>query len=123
MTDVDARSVPWPDKLCQIGQIGLGQIGQSCGQSGAARLEYPIERNRAIEPIGQSRADWEILCDLGRRLSERLGLGLDGEFSYGHSSELFDEMARLTPMLAGISYERLDNEGGIQWPCPAVSRP
>ncbi len=54
MTDVDARSDPWPDwKLCQIGQIRLGQIGQLCGQSGAARLEYPIERNRAIEPIGQ----------------------------------------------------------------------
>ena len=80
--------------------------------------ERRVQRVRkAIEPIGQSRADWEIVCDLGRRLSERLGLDLEREFTYEHPSELFDEMARLTPMLAGISYERLDREGGIQWPC------
>ena len=86
--------------------------------------ERRVQRVRkAIEPIGQSRADWEIICNLGRRLSERLDLGLDGEFTYGDPSELFDEMARLTPMLAGISYERLDREGGIQWPCPTPDHP
>ena len=86
--------------------------------------ERRVQRVRkAVEPVGQSRPDWEIICDLGRRLSRRLGLGLEGQFSYGHPSEIFAEMAALTPFLAGISYERLDREGGIQWPCPSPDHP
>ena len=86
--------------------------------------ERRVQRVRkAIEPIGHSRPDWEIVCDLGRRLSKRLDLGLDREFAYDHPSQIFDEMARLTPMLSGISYERLDREGGIQWPCPTRDHP
>ena len=86
--------------------------------------ERRVQRVRkAVEPIGQSRPDWDIICDLGRRLSKRLGLDLEREFTYGHPSEIWDEMARLTPLVAGISYQRLDNEGGIQWPCPTTDHP
>ena len=86
--------------------------------------ERRVQRGRKIiEPIGQSRPDWEILCDLGRRLSRRLGLNLEQEFTFNHPSEIWDEMARLTPLVAGISYERLENEGGIQWPCPTPDHP
>jgi formate dehydrogenase alpha subunit len=86
--------------------------------------ERRVQRVRkAVEPIGQSRPDWEIISDLGRRMSRRLGLDLEHEFSYGHPSEIWDEMARLTPLVSGISYERLDNEGGIQWPCPTPDHP
>jgi predicted molibdopterin-dependent oxidoreductase YjgC len=56
-------------------------------------------------------------------LCKRLGLPLEREFNYGHPSEIWDEMARLTPIVAGISYERLDTEGGIQWPCPTPDHP
>ena len=81
--------------------------------------ERRVQRVRkVIEPVGQSRPDWDIICDLGRRLSARLGLGAEAEFAYGHPSEIWDEMAGLTPNMGGISYERLDREGGIQWPCP-----
>ena len=86
--------------------------------------ERRVQRVRkVIDPIGQSRPDWEILCDLGRRLSRRLGLDLESEFMYSHPSEIWDEMARLTPTMAGISYPRLDEEGGIQWPCPTPDHP
>ena len=86
--------------------------------------ERRVQRVRkAIEPIGQSRPDWEILCDLGRRMSNRLGLDLEHEFAYTHPSEIWDEMARLTPIVAGISYRRIDEEGGIQWPCPTSDHP
>jgi predicted molibdopterin-dependent oxidoreductase YjgC len=76
-----------------------------------------------IEPVGQSRADWEIVCDLGRRLSRQLELGVEDEFIYDHPSEIWAEMVRLTPSMAGISYRRLDDEGGIQWPCPTPDHP
>jgi len=86
--------------------------------------ERRVQRVRkAIEPIGGSRPDWEIICDLGRRMSSKLDLGIQGQFTYEHTSEIFDEMARLMPIMAGISYDRLDAEGGIQWPCPSPNHP
>ena len=86
--------------------------------------ERRVQRVRkAVEPIGDSRPDWEIICDLAGRLSRRLDLGVDDEFAFAHPSEIWDEMAGLTPIVAGISYERLDNEGGIQWPCPEPDHP
>jgi formate dehydrogenase alpha subunit len=86
--------------------------------------ERRVQRVRkAVPPVGQSRADWEILCDLARRMSRKQNLGLEGQFTYAHPSEIWAEMARLTPSLAGISYERLEREGGIQWPCPALDHP
>ena len=86
--------------------------------------ERRVQRIRkAVEPIGDSRPDWQIFCELGQRLNRRLGLDLGNEFDYTHPSEIWDEMARLTPSMAGISYERLDQEGGIQWPCPTSDHP
>jgi predicted molibdopterin-dependent oxidoreductase YjgC len=86
--------------------------------------ERRVQRVRkAIEPRGQSRPDWEIICDLARRMCRKLGLPLEEQFNYRHPSEIFAEMARLTPIMAGLSYERLEQEGGIQWPCPSPEHP
>ena len=85
--------------------------------------ERRVQRVRkAVDPIGDSRADWDITSDLARRVCRRLGLP-EEQFSYSHPSEIFDEMALLTPIISGISYERLDKEGGIQWPCPTPDHP
>jgi formate dehydrogenase alpha subunit len=85
--------------------------------------ERRVQRVRAaLSPIGQTRPDWEITCDIARRVSRRVGLDED-QFRYGSAREIFDEMARLTPIVAGISHARLDREGGIQWPCPADDHP
>ncbi len=86
--------------------------------------ERRVQRvRRAIQPIGESRPDWEIICDLARRVSKRLNLNLEQEFIYGHPSEIWDEMAGLIPFITGISYDRLDREGGLQWPCTAPEHP
>ncbi len=86
--------------------------------------ERRVQRVRqAIRPVGSSRPDWDIVSDLARRMCRRLGLPWENQFTYGHPSEIFDEMARLTPILSGISYSRLDDAGGIQWPCPAPDHP
>ena len=86
--------------------------------------ERRVQRVRkVIEPVGQSRPDHDIICDLARRMSQRLGLDMESVFTYSHASEIWDEMAGLTPLVSGISYERLDNEGGIQWPCPTPDHP
>ena len=86
--------------------------------------ERRVQRVRkAMEPVGESRADWEIIGDVARRLSRKLGLEMEHEFDYSHPSEIFDEMAGLMPIISGISYDRLENEGGIQWPCPTPDHP
>ena len=84
--------------------------------------ERRVQRVRqAIPPLPGTRADWEIMADLGRRVSQRLGLD-PGQFNYSHPSEIFAEMASLTPIVSGINYERLES-GGIQWPCLSLDDP
>ena len=84
--------------------------------------ERRVQRIRqAIDPPGQARPDWWIACELARRTARRLGISVSG-FDYHHPSEIFDELARLWPSLAGISYARLES-GGLQWPCPTADHP
>ena len=85
--------------------------------------ERRVQRVRkALDPVGDSRPDWFITGDLGRRVARRLGMD-EGQFAYAEPAGIWDEMAALTPSLAGISYDRLDREGGIQWPCPTSDHP
>jgi len=84
--------------------------------------ERRVQRIRqAIEPPGLARADWWIAAELARRTARRLGIEVTG-FDYEHPSEIFDELARLWPALAGMSYARLE-AGGLQWPCPTPDHP
>jgi len=84
--------------------------------------ERRVQRVRqAIDPPGQARPDWWIACELARRTARRLGTSVSG-FDYHHPSEIFDELARLWPSLAGMSYARLES-GGLQWPCPTPDHP
>src|SRR5712692_8785262 len=85
--------------------------------------ERRVQRVRQlIPPVGDSRPDWDITCDIARRVSRKLGLD-ERQFTYTGPMEIFEEMASLTPILAGIDYGRLDTGGGIQWPCPAKDHP
>ena len=85
--------------------------------------ERRVQRVReVVKPVGSSRPDWEIICDLAQRLSVSRNLGLEEQFEYSNASDIWDEMSALTPMISGITYERLEN-GGIQWPCPDLDHP
>jgi formate dehydrogenase major subunit len=72
----------------------------------AERRISPVRK--AIEPLA-GLADWEVTM----ALSKALGYPMD----YRHPSEIMDEIARLTPTFAGVSYAKLDRLGSIQWPC------
>jgi formate dehydrogenase alpha subunit len=86
--------------------------------------ERRVQRVRqALDPPGQARPDWWITAELARRVARRLGRAVDAQFAYGGAADVFDEMARLTPFLRGISHARLDREGGLQWPCPTPEHP
>jgi formate dehydrogenase major subunit len=66
---------------------------------------------KAIEPLGESKADWEII----QLIANRMG----GNWNYTHPSEVMDEVARLTPLFAGVSYKRLEGFNSLQWPVHA----
>ncbi|WP_349369708.1 formate dehydrogenase subunit alpha [Salinarimonas sp.] len=69
----------------------------------------------ALAPPGQAREDFAILLDLGTRL----GLPWD----YAHPRDVFAEMARVMPSLANITWERLEREDVVTYPCPAPDHP
>ena len=75
--------------------------------------ERRISRVRRVMPPLAGLADWEATA----ALSNALGHAMD----YAHPSEIMDEIARLTPTFAGVSYERLDRLGSVQWPCNDAS--
>jgi formate dehydrogenase major subunit len=83
-----------------------------------SNTERRVQRVRkAIEVPGNMRLDTDIICDLMRRM------GYDQPTLT--ASQIFDEMAELTPSFHGMSYERLDNSDGqyLQWPCPTKDHP
>ncbi len=78
--------------------------------------ERRVQRTgKAIEPLGDSRADWEIICDL----STRMGY----EMNYASVNEIMIEIAQVTPQYGGISYARLEAGETPCWPCPTADHP
>ena len=78
--------------------------------------ERRVQRVRkALEPPGQARDDTWILSELARRLGH----------DWGHptAEQAWDELRSLSPMHAGMRYDRLEALGGIQWPCPDEEHP
>ncbi len=71
--------------------------------------------HRAVLPVRNSLPDWRILCELSQRL--------DYPMDYTTPQEIFEEIRQVTPAYAGITYERLEREGGLQWPCPHPDHP
>jgi formate dehydrogenase major subunit len=71
--------------------------------------ERRIGRVRKVMPSRSGMADWEITM----AISNAMGFPMH----YAHPSEIMDEIAHLTPTFAGVSYDRLDTLGSVQWPC------
>jgi len=80
-----------------------------------------IKYNKAVNPPGEARLDWDIVCDLARRLGK-------GEyFPYRGPRDIFEEIRIATKGSKcdyyGITYERIDEQNGVFWPCPSEDHP
>ena len=71
--------------------------------------ERRISRVRKVMPPLAGLSDWEVTVALAK--------ALDYPMHYDHPSQIMDEIARLTPTFRGVSYEKIDRLGSIQWPC------
>ncbi|MCC6148451.1 MAG: formate dehydrogenase subunit alpha [Anaerolineaceae bacterium] len=75
-----------------------------------------VQRVRqAIPPVGQARADWQIICDLAKRIEKRLGRPNSAFWDYKHPSEILEEMGSVVKDYAGVKYNRIE-EVGLQTP-------
>jgi formate dehydrogenase major subunit len=77
--------------------------------------ERRVQRVRkAVVPPGEAREDIDIMCDLASRLGH--------DWKYPDAEAVWNELRAVSPMHFGMTYDRLDEHQGIQWPCPDTER-
>ncbi len=80
-----------------------------------SNTERRVQRVRqAVAPPGEARHDWEITCEIARRMGY--------EMVYEDAEAIMTEIAEVTPSYAGITYERIETVG-LHWPCPTPEHP
>src|SRR5690606_13168268 len=80
-----------------------------------------IKINKAVDPPGEARQDWRIIQDIAAALGRSHG------FTFQQPREIFDELRRATAGTiadySGITYEKIEHQHGVFWPCPAEDHP
>jgi formate dehydrogenase alpha subunit len=80
-----------------------------------ANTERRVQRVcKAVEAPGQAWTDWKICCEIATRMGYPM--------AYENSQQIMEEISRVTPSYAGLSYDRIAHEG-IHWPCPTSEHP
>jgi len=97
-------------ETAQLADVVLPVVSFAEKDGTFTNTERRVQRVRkALESPGEAKTDWEIICGI----ADKMGYAM----KYASAKEIFEEVAKVTPSYAGISYERLE-KGGIQWPCP-----
>jgi formate dehydrogenase major subunit len=101
----------------ELAHVVLPAAAGWCESEGTVtNSERRVQRvRRAVDPPPGVRGDMDILCDLARRLGH--------EWGRPSAEDVWNELRHLSPMHAGMSYDRLEALGGIQWPCYDESHP
>lgn len=83
--------------------------------------------HQAIEPIGEARPDWRIIADVARRIlageDRHIQAAEFSSWDYETPEQIFQEIAALTPIYAGVSYKRLERGERLQWPVEDAEHP
>jgi formate dehydrogenase major subunit len=98
-------------RTAELADVVLPGSASWCESEGTVtNSERRVQRVRkALDPPGEARDDIWILLELAKRLGH--------DWHYDDHEQIWDELRRLSPMHAGMSWARLDELGGIQWPC------
>jgi formate dehydrogenase alpha subunit len=117
------------NETAQLADVVLPGVSFAEKEGTFTNTERRVQRVRPALPIrGDARRDLDIICDLGGRLSNSNGdksstvIRPVTDWDYAGASAVWDEIAALTPSMAGISHQRLEH-GGLQWPCPTADHP
>jgi formate dehydrogenase major subunit len=99
-------------KTCQFADVVLPAAPSLEKEGTFTSTERRIQRlYQVFEPLDGCRPDWKII----QEVANRLGAG----WHYQHPSQVMDEIASLTPMFAGVRYDRLEGYKSLQWPVAA----
>lgn len=102
-------------ETAQLADVVLPAAGFAEKDGTFTNTERRVQRVRkGLQVPGSARQDWEIICDLAQRMGY--------EMSYDDVSQIQDEIASVSPIYGGITYDRLQ-EGPLQWPCPDSDHP
>ncbi len=101
----------------ELADVVLPATASWCETEGTVtNSERRVQRVRkALDPPGQARDDIAIICDLAGRLGY--------EWGRPSAEDVWNELRRLSPNHAGMSYQRLEEQGGLQWPCLDEAHP
>jgi predicted molibdopterin-dependent oxidoreductase YjgC len=104
-------------KTAEMAQVVFPAAASWCESEGTVtNSERRVQRvRRAVSPPGNAHDDIDILCDLARAMGR--------DFGHPTPEQLWDELRTVSPMHGGMSYRRLEELGGIQWPCPDEQHP
>jgi formate dehydrogenase alpha subunit len=107
----------FPSQTAQLAHVVLPGTSYLERDGTFTATDRRIQRVRkAIEPIGDAKADWEIICLLAQRMG---AIGFD----FPSPRDVMEEITELTPIYGGVSYERLEELGSLQWPVPTPDHP
>jgi predicted molibdopterin-dependent oxidoreductase YjgC len=98
-------------RTAEMADVVLPASASWCEAEGTVtNSERRVQRVRkALDPPGDARDDIEILCSIAKRLGH--------DFTYASPEDAWNELRSLSPMHGGMSYARLEELKGIQWPC------
>ena len=100
----------FPTETAQLAHVVLPGCSYAEKNGTFTNSERRVMRVRkVIEPLGESRPDWQIICEVAQRLGYPM--------RYNDWDDILREINALTPIYGGISPERIDNTHGLQWPC------
>jgi len=104
-------------KTAEVAHVVLPAAASWCESDGTVTSsERRVQRVRkALDPPGQAKDDLEILAALAAKLGKDWGAPT--------AAQVWQEVQRLSPWHGGMSYERLEAENGLQWPCPSLDHP
>ncbi len=104
-------------KTAELADVVLPAAAGWCESDGTVtNSERRVQRVRAaLRPPGEAREDLRILHDLAQRLGH--------DFGPPDAERTWNELRRVSPVHAGMSYSRLESEGGLQWPCYDEAHP
>ena len=103
------------NETCELADVVLPATSFAEKDGTFTNTERRVQRVcKAVEPPGEAREDWRIICDIAARLGYTM--------EYADASAVQDEIAAVTPIYGGITYDRI-HDVGLQWPCTDADHP
>ena len=94
----------------------LSSKGRNLGGPYKTLAEAKKRVRKVVEPLGESKPDWQIICSLAA------ALGTGAPFEFQSAEEIWNEIRCVWKAGSGITYARIKS-AGLQWPCPAEDHP